>query len=118
MIPPTIHNTDDTIDSRDIERRIGYLEGDDELEEDEKAELSSLLALRAEGESSGDWEYGATLIHDSYFQEYARQFADDIGAINRDDQWPYTCIDWDAAALDLQTDYWTVDFDGETYWLR
>ncbi len=33
-------------------------------------------------------------------------------------QWPYTCIDWDEAARQLQMDYASVDYDGVTYWIR
>jgi len=28
------------------------------------------------------------------------------------------CIDWKAAARDLQVDYTEVDFDGVSYWIR
>jgi hypothetical protein len=29
-----------------------------------------------------------------------------------------SCIDWDQAARELQVDYFDVDFDGVTYWIR
>lgn len=35
-----------------------------------------------------------------------------------DASWPNTCIDWDEAARELQYDYFTVEFDGITYWIR
>jgi hypothetical protein len=65
----------------------------------------------------GDW-YPVGLIRDSYFEDYAREFADDIGAINSDASWPNTCIDWEKAASELQMDYSSVEFDGVTYWYR
>jgi antirestriction protein len=124
MSNPT--NSDDVIDSRDIIARIEELEGEREdlseadaaiWDEDNAEELAALkkFADQAEGYCD-DWHRGATLIRDSYFEEYARQFADDIGAI--DAKWPTNCIDWEAAAKDLQSDYSAVEFDGVTYWMR
>jgi len=65
----------------------------------------------------GAW-YPVTLIRDSYFENYAQELADGIGAINSDARWPNNCIDWARAARELQADYTSVDFDGETYWCR
>lgn len=84
----------------------------------EMDELEALRSLRDEGEQSPDWNHGETLIHDDYFTEYAQQLAEDIGAIDSDQGWPGRCIDWEQAAKELQTDYFSVDFDGETYWIR
>lgn len=61
---------------------------------------------------------GVTLIRDDYFEQYAEQLADDIGAIDRDATWPITYIDWTAAAKALQQDYTSIDIDGITYWGR
>lgn len=86
---------------------------------DEANELTALEALNTEGEdATSDWTYGATLIRDSYFQTYAQEFADDIGAIDRNASWPNTCIDWEQAARELQMDYTSIDFDSITYWVR
>ncbi|MCK9521149.1 MAG: hypothetical protein M0R74_19320 [Dehalococcoidia bacterium] len=82
-----------------------------------REELKTLTELR-DGCGSREWAYGLTLINESYFQEYAQQLADDIGAVNKDMSWPYTCIDWDQAAEELKQDYSSVDFEGETYYYR
>lgn len=88
-------------------------------EGDEGQELKILKSLVDEAEGySDDWKYGATLIRDSYFEDYARELADDIGAVDKDAKWPNTCIDWDKAASELQQDYTSVEFDGVTYWVR
>ena len=109
----------DTIDSRDIIERIEELEADEEsLEHDEKEELEALRKLAGEAGSSQDWEYGETLIRDSYFRDYAQELAEDCGMIKSDCSWPYTCIDWDQAANELKMDYFCVDFDGVDYWIR
>lgn len=123
-------NRDDVIDSRDVIERIeeleGELEGLESLEdaataslEDEWAELKALKALADEASGyADDWEYGAALVRDSHFKDYAMELADEIGAIPAGLNWPMTCIDWDQAARELQMDYTQVDFDGVAYWVR
>ena len=120
-----VNNGMDVIDSRAVMERIEELqeiigaatEGDDVSEEGD--ELTALKALAEEGaHATSEWDDGADLIRDSYFIEYARDFADNIGAIDRTARWPLDHIDWDAAAADLQSDYSPVNFDGVTYWVR
>jgi hypothetical protein len=133
-----ISNTEDIIDSRDVIERIKELESErgdleamddeekpleerlkewDESEEGEELKALKALAEQAEGYAA-DWKYGETLIRDSYFEDYARELAEDIGAINKDATWPNDCIDWERAARELQMDYTSVEFDGVTYWIR
>lgn len=115
-----ISNTDEIIDSRDIIARITELEGQEERDDDEHEELDQLKSLAEEAEGYVEnWTYGATLIHENYFTEYAEEVASDIGDYNpRNVRWPYTCIDWEKAAEELKQDYTTVDFNGETYYVR
>jgi antirestriction protein len=54
----------------------------------------------------------------SYFKEYARELAEDTGTINKSNEWPNYCIDWERAAAELKMDYTSVEVDGETYWFR
>lgn len=117
---------EDVFDSRDVIARIEELETEiadaAEMEEEPDAdaaeELVALIALRDEASGSPDWRYGETLIADSYFEEYAQQMAEDIGAIDRNASWPLTHIDWTAAADALKQDYMSVEFDGVEYWIR
>lgn len=114
--PVEITNFDDVIDLRDVEARIGYLaidEDDPEQDPDEKAELSRLRALVEECPSSS-----GVLIRDSYFADYAEQFADDLGLIADASKWPFCCIDWERAADQLKADFHDVDFDGVEYWFE
>ncbi len=116
-----ISNRDDMIDSRDVIERIEELETDaEELEAiGGREELTALKALAAEGaDYASDWHHGEALIQDTYFEEYARELANDIGAINSDASWPNNCIDWERAARELQMDYTSIDFDGVEYWVR
>jgi hypothetical protein len=125
-----ISNYDDVIDSRDVIERIAELAGrwtaranGDEtvepLDDDERAELDTLSALAEEAEGyADDWQYGATLIRDSYFVDYAEQLAEDIGAIDREAAGRPGTSTGKQAARELQMDYTSVDFDGVTYWVR
>ena len=137
----TISNTDDVIDSRDVIARIEELRderpippSDDDTPEDkdiigaataewesseECAELAALEALQEEAQGySPDWTYGSQLIRDEYFETYAEQLAEDIGAVDKHQTWPNNYIDWKEAAEQLQQDYTSVEFDGVTYWVR
>lgn len=126
--------TDQTLDSRDIEERIRYLESElDDLEvpgpdtddavlaawdatEDEREELERLLKMREECRGD-EWDCGIVFIRDDYFEEYAEQLACDTGMISDVGYaWPLNCIDWKEAAEQLQQDYSCVELDGTTYW--
>jgi hypothetical protein len=118
-------NGADILDSRQIIERIEYLESfveDENSDPDDldaaRRELSILQRLAEEGRYADDWQYGVTMIRDSYFENYAQETAEDCGMINREVRWPYTCIDWERAAQELQQDYSSVGFDGVTYWIR
>jgi hypothetical protein len=136
-------NADDTIDSRAVIKRIEVLVGafeaagidpakldhtaaDHDAQGLEAAhpahdlaeELKALRELESQAEGYSDWRYGATLIHHSYFLEYAQEFAEDIGAVKEGAEWPNNFIDWDRAADELKMDFTEVDFDGAAYWIR
>ena len=108
----------DYIDSRDMIERADYLRGRDEpLTEDEAEELATIDELAESG--IGDWEHGVTLIREDKFEDYARDFAEDIhGKEVREASWPFDCIDWEKAANALRMDYTSVEFLGETYLVR
>lgn len=109
-----ISNTDDVIDVRDI---IEIVENDEEGNPELVALLADLAGNGGDEQWNGDW-YPVTLIRDSYFETYAEELAKECGVVDRDIKWPYTCIDWEEAARELQYDYSSVEYDGETYWYR
>jgi hypothetical protein len=139
----TISNSDDVIDSRDVITRLEELRDarqsivdarddadatldDKELAiktlaewgDDNGAEFNSLMDLDSNGDGySGDWKYGATLIRDSYFEDYARQLCEDIGDVPKNLP-HYIEIDWAATARNIRMDYTSVSFDGVDYWVR
>lgn len=105
----------DDVPSTDFEE---WLKEQHDAGDSDAEELIALRKLQDEAEGSADWQHGETLIRDSYFEQYAEELADDIGAINSKAGWPLTCIDWKEAADQLKQDYMSVDFDGVTYWIR
>ena len=131
-----IDSWDDVIDSRDVVARIDELvaERDAYTEDpatsawpwdlgnpDEAAELAQLEALYQElCDVGGDKpEDGQTLVRESYFEEYAQEYWEDTKDHDTDTvSWPYTCIDWEQAARELQMDYTSVEFDDVTYYVR
>ena len=133
-----MHDTTTVIDSRDLLKEYRDIIGDStadydddpaeseewvELDEDERERATMLRDLLQElPESTVDSphgnSWGSTLIREDYFEEYARELADDLGAIDKDASWPAAHIDWKAAAEDLKQDYVTVELDGHTYYAR
>ena len=116
----------DVTNSRDVIKRVEELEanleqaridGDDTT--DMEVEFAALEAFVSEASYADDWHYGERIIADDYFVQYAEGLARDIGAVSTEDSgWPNRHIDWEAAAEDLQQDYFDVEFDGKRYWLR
>ena len=137
-----ISNLDDTIDSRDVIARIEELEAEwedlrsamddhntdsDAYEEasaalkefdnsEEGQELIALKALAERGEDyAPDWEYGAQLIHEDYFETAMDEMLEDCGDIPKDlPSYLTITVDYDA----LKQDYTELDFDGQTYYIR
>ncbi len=64
----------------------------------------------------GDW-YPVGFIRDSYFTEYAMDMLKDCGELPQDIP-HYIAIDEEKTAENIQSDYSSVDFNGDTYWYR
>ena len=95
------------------------------LDDEEQGRLDQLEALDAEfiavfADSMKDYadNIDPIMIANYHFEYYARQLAEDIGAIDRDQGWPACHIDWEAAAENLKMDYTSVSFEGREYWIR
>jgi hypothetical protein len=93
-----------------------------ELEEASR-ELAELMDVLDELQGYGGdykWDgawYPATLISESYFEDYAREFVEDIGELPRDLP-SYIVIDWEKTALNIREDYTAIDIDGVGYLYR
>lgn len=116
--------TEDMIDSRDIVERLEDLEAQEEHTEDEAAELAALVALKSEAEHSPDWNYGETLIRESYFEDYIEQLIDDcfpeVSKALSSGEWPmrHLKLDIEDAANEAKQDYFEIEFNGATYLIR
>lgn len=85
----------------------------------ENEHLEELKALDLlESEVGSEWSTGETLIPENDFEQYAQDFAEDIGAISRHLDWPCDYIDWERAADGLRMDYSEVEYEGTTYLFR
>ena len=120
----TVDMEADILDVRDLIIRFEELEAhgnpdDDAIEECDTLRdlLSDIEGMGGDEQWRGNW-YPITLIRGSYFEDYARELAHDMRAGTDTEQWPYTCIDWEQAARELQQDYSSVEVNGITYWLR
>ena len=85
-------------------------------ESEEGQELIALKALAEQGEDyAPDWEYGAQLIHEYYFEEAMDEMLEDCGDIPKDlPSYLTITVDYDA----LKMDYTAIDFNGQTYYIR
>lgn len=113
------------LDLRDLADEWQALLDDEDLDtltrEEETAKYhdlcSELGVSPAEPDTLRSWDE-TTLIPDSEFEDYARELAEDIGAIDREAAWPLTYIDWSAAAHALRMDYTCVTYDDADYLIR
>ena len=85
-------------------------------ESEEGQELIALKVLAAQGEDyAPDWEYGAQLIREDYFEEVMDEMVADCYTLPKDlPSWITITYDYDA----LKQDYTELDFDGQTYYIR
>lgn len=134
-----IDNFADTIDSRDVIARIEHLEtelddawsgvsddfsawvhemADNDVGtlQDAAREYLALYTLQASAECyAPDWEHGAQLIRDSYFEEAMDDLVADCYETPKDlPSFMTITLDYDL----LRTDYTEVDFGGVTYLIR
>ena len=107
----------ETPESEELSDEEFSWEWEDEVGSD-ALELKNLVNLREQ--FGREWIDGITFVKDSYFEEFAEDEADQLGYFRNCDRndWPFNCIDWSKAAENLQNDYSSVEFDGETYWYR
>ena len=115
----TPENIDEVV--KDLEDEIEALEdqGDENLTADEietlTEDLNQLTAFRDDVRSYSAY---SNLISEHYFEEFAKDMANDLDLISSDTTWPFTCIDWDQATRELQQDYTAIEFQGVTFYTQ
>lgn len=116
---PKISNTDDVIDSRDLETYIDHMREDIPSEE-WPGEMQPVLEFAEEFKDyCPDYDYGGFAIHDMHFTEYVRDMVIEGGYITDELPWWISShIDWEGVADEVKMDYSAIEFDGETYWTR
>ncbi len=93
-------------------------EAEADFDADEREEMAALKTLAEEAQGyAPDWQYGETMIRESYFVEYCQELLEDIGDLPKDLP-HYIEIDWEKTARNIRMDYTEVDFDGVAYLIR
>jgi len=116
---------DDTFDIRDVIERYEELEARDidDNDEDENAEFNEIEAFLEKVKGNGgdeQWRghwYPVGFIKDSYFETAMDELLEDTGDMPKYQDIPSDLtitVNYDA----LQTDYSSVEINGETYWYR
>lgn len=112
---------DEKYEKEELENAVEAAQSDldsakEDFGDDEQTELAELDDL--ESEIGLGWRDGESMIPESEFEDYARELAVDIGAIDKNASWPCNCIDWEEAADQLKQDYTSVSYQGEDYYVR
>lgn len=113
---------EDVLDSRDLVElmeSLSFARIHGEWDENKAGLIKALVDMMAETETYAySWRNGVVFISEAHFIEYAKEFADDIGAVDLKAGWPADCIDWEEAADQLKIDYTQVEVNGVTYYYR
>lgn len=89
----------------------------------DRDELDTLRSIISEGEKSPDWFQGETLVRDSYFTEYIKELINDCYEMPEEVKsgnwpWKHMSINWEDAAEEAKADYFTIEIEGNTYYIR
>ena len=96
----------------------------DDFMNEHLGDLKSLEEIVEDGEAViADWNYGATLIKESYFKEYIQELVQDCypefteDVLNRN-EWPYSCVevDWDMAVRDAKMDFYPISINNVDFY--
>lgn len=121
--------TDGSDDTAPIEPGADFINGDSVIERIAALELATVNAAREGLDADLEQELadlselsnmvtleGRTMIRQSYFQTYCQDETESLYGVDIG-TWPFTYIDWEAAAEQLQMDYEEVEFGDYTYWV-
>lgn len=113
------------MDTRELIEELAALGVDDwqdgaavDAVEDDAGRARARMVFDFLAEVGGEAGYGVTVVPDADFVDYARELAEEVGAIPTGGAWPTYCIDWEWAARELRMDYTSGVFDGVDVWWR
>lgn len=86
-----------------------------EIWEDELEQIDEINKI--EDELGREFDYGVTLVHEDYWEEYVEDLLKDCGYISTDIP-SWIEIDWEATANNVKVDYTEVEYQGQTYYGR
>ncbi len=84
-------------------------------------EIETLDDVISSGEDSPDWSHGEVLIHENLFQEHIEDMIKDcyeMPKIGEGWPWNHLTMDWWAASEEAKGDYFEIEAEGETYYIR
>ena len=87
----------------------------------DKDELDTLVEVNNDADHAPDWIHGTPLIRESYFTDYIKDLIGDCYEEPKGlDSWPWNnmTMDWEAAAEEAKADYFDVEVEGYTYFIR
>lgn len=109
-----------TIDLRDLAKELAELTEKTELDDFERDRLAVIQRLDEQlfCDLAEYAENAPVMVEEAFFEDYAREFAWDVGAVEDSFAWPANCIDWEKAAAQLRIDFNEVEFDGGKWLVR
>ena len=109
------HYEEMTESFEDIRFEEEEIESWKEYYEDELQEIEAINSI--ENELGSEFEYGVTLVDVDDWEEYVKEFLEDIGYIPKD--FPsWIEIDWEATANNVKQDYSEIEYQGTIYLYR
>jgi hypothetical protein len=110
---------DDPDDLDDLDIHDAHAADWAEQNPNEAAELMQLEEFRSQAEDYCDGPFrDVTFIGADRFTDHAKEFAEQIRDMDDDREWPFTHIDWEAAADELKQTFEEISLDGRDFFYR
>lgn len=112
-----VEEEDRVVEANDINEVDLSLDGFVQRFQEEIEEYESIRNFCDQLSESRDFTYGESVIHEAYFTDYCEELLKDCGYIPQD--FPtWIELDFEATAENMKADYTTVEYFGNTYYIR
>lgn len=112
-----VEEEDRVVEANDINEVDLSLDGFVQRFQEEIEEYESIRNFCDQLSESIDFTYGESVIHEAYFTDYCEELLKDCGYIPQD--FPtWIELDFEATAENMKADYTTVEYFGNTYYIR